>query len=167
MTAEDVIELLRLQSHPVEGGYFRETYRSGETLPAIVLPRQRGDRSISTAIYYLLTPNTVSALHRLPGDEVFHFYLGDPVRMLQLWPDGSTQTLTLGTDLKSGQVPQLVVPGGVWQGSVLVDGGKFALLGATMAPGFDYADYTSGNRRELTSKYPEAAALIARLTPGQ
>ena len=82
----------------------------------------------------------VSALHRLPGDEVFHFYLGDPVRMLQLWPDGTSRKLVLGTDLGAGQVPQLVVPGGVWQGSVLVDGGAWALLGATMAPGFDYAD---------------------------
>ncbi|HJZ92718.1 MAG TPA: cupin domain-containing protein, partial [Gemmataceae bacterium] len=91
----------------------------------------------------------------------------DPVRMLQLWPDGSTWTLTLGTDLMSGQVPQLVVPGGVWQGSVLIDGGRFALLGATMAPGFDYADYTAGDRRDLTAKYPAVAELIARLTPGQ
>jgi uncharacterized protein len=167
MTAEEVIELLRLEPHPVEGGFFRETYRSAELLPATVLPRQRAVRSVSTAIYYLLTPSTVSALHRLPGDEVFHFYMGDPVRMLQLWPDGSTRTLTLGMDLKAGHVPQLVVPGGVWQGSVLIDGGTFALLGATMAPGFDYADYTAGERRELSARYPEAAAMIARLTPGQ
>lgn len=160
MTAEDVIEHLNLQPHPVEGGFFRETYRSGGTL-------YRGDavRSIGTAIYYLLTPKTVSALHRLPGDELFHFYLGDAVRMLQLWPDGSTRTLTIGTDLKAGHVPQLVVPGGVWQGSVLMDGGKFALLGATMAPGFDYADYEAGDRAALTARYPAAAALITRLTP--
>lgn len=160
MTAEEVIERLNLQPHPVEGGYFRETYRSGGTV-------QRGDavRSLGTAIYYLLTPKTLSALHRLPGDELFHFYLGDPVRMLQLWPDGSTRTLTIGTDLNAGNVPQLVVPGGVWQGSVLMDGGKFALLGATMAPGFDYADYEAGDRVALTAKYPAVAELITRLTP--
>lgn len=160
MTAEEVIERLNLQPHPVEGGFFRETYRSAGTL-------QRGDsvRSIGTAIYYLLTPKTLSALHRLPGDELFHFYLGDPVRMLQLWPDGSTRTLTIGTDLNAGNVPQLVVPGGVWQGSVLMDGGKFALLGATMAPGFDYADYEAGDRAALTAKYPAVAELITRLTP--
>src|SRR5262249_32092133 len=110
MTADEVIELLKLQPHPVEGGFFRETYRTADLLAG------KGERrSISTAIYYLLTPKTVSALHRLPGDEVFHFYAGDPVRMLQLWPDGTTRTLVLGTDLKAGQVPQLVVPGGVWQ----------------------------------------------------
>jgi hypothetical protein len=160
VTAEEVIEHLNLQPHPVEGGFFRETYRSAETV-------QRGDavRSVGTAIYYLLTPKTVSAMHRLPGDEVFHFYMGDPVRMLQLWPDGSTRTLTIGTDLKAGHVPQLAVLGGVWQGSVLIDGGKFALLGATMAPGFDYADYEAGDRMKLTAKYPAAAELIARLTP--
>jgi uncharacterized protein len=160
MTADEVIEQLKLQPHPVEGGFFRETYRSADSLD-----RSGDRRSISTAIYYLLTPKTVSALHRLPGVEVFHFYAGDPVRMLQLWPDGSTRTLTLGTDLKAGQVPQLVVPGGVWQGSVLVDGGAWALLGATMAPGFDYADYESGDRAELTTGYPAEAAMIERLTP--
>ena len=162
MTADEVIERLQLQPHPVEGGFFRETYRSADSLD------RNGDRrSISTAIYYLLTPKTVSALHRLPGDEVFHFYAGDPVRMLQLWPDGSTRTLTLGTDLRACQVPQLVVPGGVWQGSVLMEGGAWALLGATMAPGFDYADYTDGDRAELAARYPAEAAMIERLTPGQ
>ena len=162
MTADEVIARLQLQPHPVEGGFFRETYRCADSLD-----RDGDRRSISTAIYYLLTPKTVSALHRLPGDEVFHFYAGDPVRMLQLWPDGTTRTLTLGTDLKAGQVPQLVVPGGVWQGSVLIDGGSWALLGATMAPGFDYADYVGGNRAELTARYPGEAPMIERLTPGQ
>jgi predicted cupin superfamily sugar epimerase len=160
MTADEVIERLRLQPHPVEGGFFRETYRCAGSLD------RAGDRrSISTAIYYLLTPKTVSALHRLPGDEVFHFYAGDPVRMLQLWPDGSTRTLVLGTDLRAGQVPQLVVPGGVWQGSVLIEGGSWALLGATMAPGFDYADYASGDRAELITQYPGEEKMIERLTP--
>jgi predicted cupin superfamily sugar epimerase len=161
MTAEEVIELLKLQPHPVEGGFFRETYRCADSLD-----RDGDRRSISTAIYYLLTPKTVSSLHRLPGDEVFHFYAGDPVRMLQLWPDGTTRTLVLGTDLKRGQVPQLVVPGDVWQGSVLVEGGSWALLGATMAPGFDYADYVGGSRAELTARYPGEVKMIERLTPG-
>jgi predicted cupin superfamily sugar epimerase len=160
MTADEVIAHLRLQPHPVEGGFFRETYRCADSLD-----RKTDRRSISTAIYYLLTPKTVSALHRLPGDEVFHFYAGDPVRMLQLWPDGTSRTLVLGTDLTAGQAPQLVVPGGVWQGSVLVEGGSWALLGATMAPGFDYADYASGDRAELMARYPAEATLIKRLTP--
>ena len=164
MTAEEIIQLLKLDPHPVEGGFFRETYRSQATLPAEALPDHGRDRSLSTAIYYLLTPKTVSAMHRLPGDEVFHFYLGDPVTMLQLWPDGSVKTVTIGNDLAKGHVPQLVVPAGVWQGSLLAEGGKHALLGATMAPGFDYADYVSGLRDELTARYPSAGEMIARLS---
>jgi predicted cupin superfamily sugar epimerase len=89
MTADDVIRLLQLQPHPVEGGYFRETYRSSAMLPASALPAHGAERSASTAIYYLLKPGHVSELHVLPGDEVFHFYLGEPERMLQLWPDGT------------------------------------------------------------------------------
>jgi uncharacterized protein len=161
LTADDVVRLLDLQPHPIEGGFFRETYRSAGTLPAY-----GAGRSVGTAIYYLLTPRTVSELHRLPGDEVFHFYLGDPVRQLQLHPDGTAKEFTLGTDLAAGQVPQLVVPAGVWQGSHTLPGPHgFALLGATMAPGFDYADYVTGRRAELTAKWPGHTELIAKLTP--
>lgn len=165
MTADEVVKALDLKPHPVEGGFFRETYRSNDVLPLAVLPRNTGPRSQSTAIYYLLTPTAISALHRLPTDEVFHFYLGDPIRMLQLWPDGSSQTLILGSDIGKGHQPQAVVPGGVWQGSVLIEGGKFALLGATMAPGFDYEDYDSGDRDELTRIWPEHEDMIRKLTP--
>src|SRR5207245_2095434 len=108
-------------------------------LPAASLPARYGtDRWAGTAIYYLLTPDTFSALHRLPTDEVYHFYLGDPVEMLQLWPDGSGRVGTLGQDVRAGQLLQVIVPRGVWQGSRLRPGGAFALLGTTMAPGFDF-----------------------------
>jgi uncharacterized protein len=157
MTAEDVIEHLRLQPLPIEGGYFRETYRCSEQIGLDTV-----SRSLCTAIYYLLTPATISALHRLPFDEVYHFYLGDPVRMLQLWPDGTSRKLILGTDLRAGHTPQFVVPGGVWQGSMLVEGGKFALLGTTMASGFDFADYVEGKRE--VAGWPESGHLIRRLT---
>lgn len=165
MTAADVIRLLDLKPHPVEGGFFRETYRSPEAIPAAALPRHGAARSVGTAIYYLLKPGHVSEMHVLPGDEVFHFYLGGPVRMLQLWPDGTGEELVLGPDLAAGQVPQAVVPAGVWQGTHLIGDTGFALLGATMAPGFEYADYTGGTRAELTARWPEHADLIARLTP--
>jgi predicted cupin superfamily sugar epimerase len=165
MTADEVIAALKLEPHPIEGGYFRETYRSSAYLPQSVLPWNAGPRSLSTAIYYLLTPQTVSAMHRLPTDEVFHFYLGDPVRMLQLWPDGKSQTLILGNAIDKGHLLQTVVPGGVWQGSFLLASGNFALLGATMAPGFDYADYQSGDRDELERVWPDEAELIKKLTP--
>lgn len=160
MTADDVIRLLDLQPHPVEGGFFRETYRSAATMSA-----RGGTRSVSTAIYYLLKPGHVSELHVLPGDEVFHFYLGEPVRMLQLWPDGTGRAVILGSDVAAGQLPQVVVPGGVWQGTHLIGNAGFALLGCTVAPGFDYADYTGGSRAELTATWPAFAELIARLTP--
>lgn len=164
LTAEQVIALLDLKPHPLEGGFYRETYRSDDLLPAAALPRHGRDKSAGTAIYYLLTPGTFSALHRLPTDEVFHFYLGDPVHMLQLPPDGLGRVLTLGPDLLAGQSPQVVVPRGVWQGSVLAPDGAFALLGATMAPAFDFADYEAGSREPLSAQHPAFADLIRRLT---
>ncbi len=165
MTADDVIRLLRLQPHPVEGGFFRETYRSAAALPASALPAHGAARAVSTAIYYLLKPGHVSELHVLPGDEVFHLYLGGPVRMLQLRPDGTGEEVLLGPDIAAGQVPQAVVPGGVWQGTRLVGDTGFALLGCTVAPGFDYADYTSASRAELVAKWPAFAGPITTLTP--
>lgn len=160
MTADDVIRALDLHPHPVEGGFFRETYRSAATLAA------RGStRNVSTAIYYLLKPGHVSELHVLPTDEVFHFYLGAPVRMLQLWPDGTGRELALGPNLSAGEVPQLVVPAGVWQGTRLLGDTGFALLGCTVAPGFDYADYMNASRAELVTKWPAFAGAITLLTP--
>jgi len=163
MTADDLIALLKLQPHPKEGGFFRETYRADDRfsqLPA----RYPGPRSASTAIYYLLTPETFSAMHRVASDEIFHFYLGDPVRMLQLDADGQGRTLLLGNDLPQGQQLQVVVKHGVWQGSILEPGGKFALFGCTVAPGFEYADYETSMRQELMQRYPDFAELIRRLT---
>ena len=112
----------------------------------------------------MLSPDTFSAMHRLPGDEMFHFYLGDPVEMLQLKPDGTGEIILLGQDLASGMRLQHVVPGGVWQGSRLVAGGAYALLGTTMSPGFEYEDYETGSRDVLSQQFPGLAAKIAALT---
>lgn len=163
LTAAQVIAALDLKPLPREGGYYRETYRSADLLPASLLPRFGREKSAGTAIYYLLTPETFSALHRLPTDEVFHFYLGDPVEMLQLLPEGQGRVVTLGSDLLGGQCPQVIVPRGVWQGSCLKPGGTFALLGTTMAPGFDFSDYEAGQRAELTAMYPAYREWIERL----
>jgi predicted cupin superfamily sugar epimerase len=165
--AQEIIAALGLQPHPIEGGFFRETYRSAELIPAESLPagyRSRGGRAFGTAIYYLLTQDTFSELHRLPTEEVFHFYLGGPVRMLQLPPGGPAREVVLGPDIGAGQRPQVVVPAGVWQGSRLEPGAAFALLGATMVPGFDFADYEQGDRRQLIGLYPDCAELIRQLT---
>jgi predicted cupin superfamily sugar epimerase len=142
-----------------------ETYRCNEKIPVQGLPSRYGfEKSFGTAIYYLLTPEIFSAFHRLPTDEIFHFYLGDPVTMLQLHPGGTHEIITLGTDLFAGQSPQVVVPRGTWQGSFLNEGGEFALLGATVSPGFDFSDYESGERGRLQEEYPSQKELIERLT---
>ena len=165
MTADQVKQLLQLRPLELEGGFFRETYRSHWQLPQEQLPEGvQGTRSIGTAIYYMITPETFSSLHRLPGTEIFHFYLGDPAVMLQLHPDGEIQTVTLGHDLVAGHQPQVVVPGGVWQGCKLVLGGAWALMGTTMSPGFDNADYGTGVRDELIAQYPDFAEVIRQYT---
>src|SRR5215475_4016043 len=123
LTANDLIALFDLRPLPLEGGYYRETYRSADRLPAGSFGgRYASEKAAGTAIYYLLTPDTFSALHRLPTDEVFHHYLGGPVQMLQLLPDGRGQLVVLGPDLRAGQRPQVIVPRGVWQGSLLEPG---------------------------------------------
>jgi predicted cupin superfamily sugar epimerase len=165
LTAEQVRELLKMQPLPVEGGLFADAYRSKDVVSKEALPAgYPGERPISTAIYYMLTPDTFSALHRLPGDEVYHFYLGDPVEMLQLKPNGTGEAVLLGQNIASGMRLQHVVPGGTWQGSRLAPGGKFALMGNTMAPGFDPQDYEAGKRAELVAQYPQYSALITWLT---
>ena len=165
LTADQIIALLNLTPHPKEGGYFRETYRSSEATLERALPsRYKGMRSFATAIYYLLTPETFSAIHRLQSDEIFHFYLGDPVEMLQLWPDGSGKLIILGSDILRGMRPQVAVPRGVWQGARLRNGGKLALLGTTVSPGFEFADYESGHRDELIKSYPRFREWIIALT---
>ncbi len=163
--AQRLIDTLGLVPHPREGGWFAETWRADEAFAADHLPsRYGGDRSHGTAIYYLLTPDTYSHLHRLKSDEVFHFYLGDAVEMLHLPPEGAGQRVVLGSDLAAGQRPQVTVPRGVWQGARLVDGGRVALLGCTVAPGFDFADYDHADRAAMLARWPDHRALILKLT---
>jgi hypothetical protein len=167
LTPSAMIELLHLEPLPVEGGHFRQTWIADETIPAEALPVRYGRSKVAgTAIYYLLTDeaDSFSAFHRLPTDEVYHFYLGDPVEQWLLHAGGRVERVVLGPDLAAGQRVQHVAPRGVWQGSRLVRGGRFALLGTTMAPGFDPGDYEGGVREELIASYPEAADIIGVLT---
>lgn len=159
MNADEIKKLLQLQPHPIEGGHFRQTY-SAETQIRLA----RGDRSVGTAIYYLLETGTFSEMHMLTSDEIFHFYLGDPVQMLQLHPDGRSEVITLGQDLAAGEKVQVLVPAGVWQGTRLKGDGRMALLGCTVTPGFDYDDYSSGNYADLAARWPARADLIRALT---
>lgn len=164
LTAAEVIAQLQLRPLPVEGGFYRETYRSPDLLPARTVARFDCVKSAATAIFYLLTPNTFSALHRLPTDEIYHYYIGDPVEMLLLEPSGAARELTLGSDLGAGQLVQVVAPAGVWQGSCLRSGGSYALLGTTMAPGFDFADFEAGERETLIRQFANHRSMIERLT---
>ncbi|HMQ06273.1 MAG TPA: cupin domain-containing protein [Saprospiraceae bacterium] len=164
--AVQIIEALELKPLTFEGGYYRQTYRSEEQVEAAHLPeRYGGHRYFSTAIYYLLTPETFSSLHLLKTDEIFHFYAGDPIEMLLLHEAGSGEVITIGNDILNGLRPQIVVPKGTWQGSRLKDGGSFALLGATMSPGFDMADFATPNKEFLLSQYPQFHYMIHLLTP--
>jgi hypothetical protein len=159
MTASEIKQLLHLEPHPIEGGSFRQTWAAAETVNLA-----RGCRPAGTAIYYLLEPGAFSEMHTVAADEIFHFYLGDPVEMLQLRPDGSSARFVLGPDLQAGQHVQLVVPAGVWQGTRLVGSGQVALLGCTVSPGFDYADYSNAKAEELIKKWPQEAERIRALT---
>jgi predicted cupin superfamily sugar epimerase len=165
LAAAEIKRLLNLAPHPCEGGAFVRTWRSEEVIPHAALPaRYASERAAGTCIYYLLEPTTFSEMHRLISDEIFHFYYGDPVEMLQLLPDGSARTLIFGSDLAAGQHPQIIVPQNVWQGSRLVPGGGVALFGCTVSPGFDYADYETGHRDSLLRDYPQFPDLIHALT---
>jgi hypothetical protein len=159
MTAEEIKALLNLEPHPVEDGWYRRTYTSERNVDL-----DRGVRAAGTAIYYLLEEGTFSEMHKIASDEIFHFYLGDPVEMLLLHPSGSSAVLTFGPDLEAGQKPQILVPAGVWQGERLMEGGKLALFGCTVTPGFDFADYESGSYANLAAKWPAEAERIKKLT---
>jgi uncharacterized protein len=159
MTAEEIRRLLRLEPHPIEGGWYRRTYTSPVSVALL-----GGVRPYGTAIYYLLEAGTFSEMHVLASDEIFHFYLGDPVEMLQLLPDGGSRVVTLGPDLAAGQHVQLVVPAGVWQGTRLIGEGRVALLGCTVTPGFDFADYRNAGAEELIRTWPLEAEGIRKLT---
>ena len=162
-----LIKHFDLEVLPVEGGIFTQTYKSGEMIPHAALPaRYKSDKPLGTAILFLFTPDadSFSAIHRLPSDEVYHFYLGDPIDLLLLHPAGRSEHITLGQDILNGQQVQFVVPHGTWMGSRIRAGGHYALMGTTMAPGFTHDDFDGASRESLIAQYPHEAALITQLT---
>jgi predicted cupin superfamily sugar epimerase len=165
ITVDQVKSLLKLKPLEPEGGYFAETYRSALKVPADALPRHYQDaRALASAIYYLLTPDTFSALHRLATDETYHFYLGDPVELLMIKQDASSVTRILGPNILEDMELQVTVPQETWQGSRLLPGGRFALLGTTMSPGFEVGDYEPGRRDDLLEAFPHLREEITALT---
>jgi len=162
-SANDWITRLGLVPHP-EGGHFRETYRAAERIAGTGLPsRYGGARAFSTAIYFLLRSDEVSRLHRIKSDEIWHFYAGGPLTMFLIHPGGLGEII-LGSDPDQGQALQAVVPAGTWFGAAPRPSVPYALVGCTVAPGFEFADFELGDRHRLIGSYPQHAALIERLT---
>lgn len=164
--AADWIAALALVRHP-EGGWYRQTYRSAESIPHAALPQRfPGERAFSTAIYYLLESGDFSALHRIRSDEVWHFYDGSPLTLHLLSPDGAYATCALGRDAKAGRLPQALAPAGWLFAATVDERDSYSLCGCTVAPGFDYADFDMPVRDTLRQGYPAQAAVIERLTRG-
>lgn len=158
------IAALDLRPHP-EGGYYRETYRSPEQLPVEALPaRYAGSRSFCTAILYLLPRGEFSAWHRLRSDELWHFHDGCPLLLHSLAPDGQLVTVLLGTSSEYSEVPQACVPAGWWFAAEPSDQGAYSLVGATVAPGFEFDDFELAERTTLTAQFPQHVELIRKLT---
>jgi predicted cupin superfamily sugar epimerase len=149
-----LISSLELQPHP-EGGYYKETYRSAANI---------GDRSLSTAIYFLLPAGQRSHLHRIKSDELWHYHLGGPLIVTQISPAGKVEEIRIGPDVEAGQKLQHAVPAGYWFGSRPADGTEFTVVGCTVAPGFDFADFEMGKRADLLREFPAARSAIERLT---
>ncbi len=167
--SEQWIDTLELRPHP-EGGWFREVYRATETIPHASLPdRFAGSRSHSTAIYFLLRGTEYSALHTIKQDEVWHFYDGATLTLHLVDPDGRYSTVTLGRDPMSGEVPMAVINAGWLFGATVdpvnpVNPTSYALVGCTVAPGFDFADFDMPQRDVLLERYPQHREIVERLT---
>jgi predicted cupin superfamily sugar epimerase len=162
--ADRWIELLQLEKHP-EGGYYRETYRSEEAIDKKHLPeRFNGDRCFSTAIYYLLKGNDFSAFHRIKQDEVFHFYAGSSLTIHIIDSSGNYFSIRLGRNIENGEVPQATVNAGWIFGASVNDSNSYSLVGTTVAPGFDFADFELLGRNQLIELYPKHKNIIEKLT---
>jgi len=163
--ARVLIDVLGLLPHP-ERGFYGETYRAAGRVMA---SSHAGERSASTAIYFLVTADEpLTSLHRLKSDEVFHLYEGGPLEILRLYADGRWDLGRLGLDLDAGERPQIVVPAGTWFGTELAAGASHCLVGCTVAPGFEFADFELAEGPELEARYPTAADRIRRMRrPGR
>lgn len=165
MTKEAIIEKFGMIPLDVEGGMWKAMFRSDEILPDGLLPGRRGEHSLYGSILYLLMGSSVSRMHRLATDEIWHFYFGSPCELLVLAPDGSGYTERLGQDVLGGETVTAMVPRGHWQGVRLAgqnDSEAFALLGTTMAPGYEASDYEDGSE-DLLGLYPDFAEQIEPL----
>jgi predicted cupin superfamily sugar epimerase len=162
-TAQSYIQALQLQPHP-EGGFFSESYRSAQTMALSAPGGGTQQRNVCTAIYFLLEAGNFSAFHRIQSDEIWHFYAGQALEVLELLPDGQLCCTRLGSDILRGEIPQYVVPADTWFASRVAEGGTFSLVGCTVAPGFDFADFRLARREELLEIFPQHLQVITELT---
>ncbi|MBO9682370.1 MAG: cupin domain-containing protein [Flavisolibacter sp.] len=162
MTADHFITHLQLQPHP-EGGFFKETYRSSGIIPSQSLTDFNGDRHYSTAIYFLLEQGNFSAFHRIKSDECWHFYEGDTLLIHVIDNKGNYSCTRLGRKIDEGEMFQFVVPAGCWFASETAPETPFTLVGCTVAPGFDFADFEMANAENLSKEYPQHESLIRSL----
>ncbi len=166
-TVEQLISHFQLEPLPVEGSLFRQTWRATDTIHDVATSSAyAADKPAGTCIIVMFTadPDSFSTMHRLPTDEIWHFYLGDPIELLLLHADGRSERVVMGQDVLNGQRVQFVVPRGVWMGAYLLPGGAYAVFGNTMAPGFTSPDFEGVERETLIAQYPHEAKLITRLT---
>jgi hypothetical protein len=160
---DHLIKHLRLQPHP-EGGFYKETYRSAGVIPAQCLSSAfSGDRSYATAIYFMLQQGDFSAFHRIKSDECWHFYEGGTLLIHVIDPRGHYQCVRLGKKITEGEAYQFIVPAGAWFASEPAPGSLFALVGCTVAPGFDFADFEMAKAAILAEEFPQHRLLIERL----
>lgn len=155
--------MLQLEPHP-EGGFFKETYRDHRYTKINGSDGVSVHRNNSTAIYFLIEAGNFSALHRIKSDEVWHFYAGDALEVVEIDEKGALICTQVGSDIEKGQVFQYVVKAGRWFGSRVAGGGSFALVGCTVAPGFDFADFEMAEREKLLDEFPQHAEMINALT---
>jgi predicted cupin superfamily sugar epimerase len=163
MSYQTLVQTFNLLPHP-EGGFYKEVYRSGETIPVSALPsRFKGERVFATGIYFLLLQNNFSAFHRIQSDESWHFYIGGSLLIHIIHHDGTYQLIHLGNDIANGEVFQAVVPAGSWFASECAPGVAFSFAGCTVSPGFDFADFELAFARDILAKYPEHKLVIKKL----
>jgi predicted cupin superfamily sugar epimerase len=165
-TADSLAKALNLLPHP-EGGYYKEVYRSAGIIPHSVIGNDfTGDRNYATGIYFMLKGTNFSAFHRIKSDELWHFYDGDPCHVYVIHLNGELQVIKLGRDIANGEVYQAVVPAGAWFASKCANAKGFALVGCTVSPGFDFADFEMAERAALITEYPALTQVIQMLTRG-
>ncbi|MEO2061544.1 MAG: cupin domain-containing protein [Christiangramia sp.] len=161
---QNTIEKLQLQPHP-EGGYFREIYRSPEIIPKKALKNNySGDRNVCTSIYFLLTSESFSAFHKIHQDEIWHFYQGSRISLQIISASGEHSEIMIGNNLQKNEHLQYVVPGGNYFAASVQEPDSFALIGCTVAPGFDFDDFYIPKREELLKKFPRHANVIHQYT---